>query len=373
MFMVSHWESLAVMQLSRVPDGHSTADFSHFFRGGRCSVMPIVLRQRGGRGVHLQGGGLEKGRLWNSLKWINERNRRSQNEQADGLFLFFRWKDEFCLMAMQSRYSHLEAPVPCFLCCWGQMDPCPVVSCCLQVGWAVWRVHRQGQDAVHTGIPESFSFLLEQGVKYSGALIPPTLRGLRHYIALHLCSSVSPWSCSRKRWHSTPAFLGWVDCRVHSDRFLIRFLNESWKAALQSFLFGAFFSDIQTKTKLVTVLHLCGMASTFMLDISGWTFPVGNLLDFYRMKDWRLKWLDVLCPPASAKQQHLPLLRAQTHEGVKYSDCWYLPVSFLEESSSIFRFQRCQKLVIFHEYFIEEKEHFWKTTLKINMLSHPPS
>lgn len=63
------------------------------------------------------------------------------------------------------------------------MDPCPVVSCCLQVGWAVWRVHRQGQDAVHTGIPESFAFLLEQGVKYSGALIPPTLRGLRHYIA----------------------------------------------------------------------------------------------------------------------------------------------------------------------------------------------
>lgn len=37
---------------------------------------------------------------------------------------------------------------------------------------------------MHTCIPESFTFLLEQDMNYSGALIPPTLRGLRNYTAL---------------------------------------------------------------------------------------------------------------------------------------------------------------------------------------------
>lgn len=37
---------------------------------------------------------------------------------------------------------------------------------------------------MHTCIPESFTFLLEQDMNYSGALIPPTLRRLRNYTAL---------------------------------------------------------------------------------------------------------------------------------------------------------------------------------------------
>lgn len=104
------------------------------------------------------------------------------------------------------------------------MDLDLVLSCCLWVGWALWstqawwRVHRERQDAVHTYIPESFTFLWEGDMKYCGALIPPTLRGLRS------CIDLAPFQLSlslilhkEKRgtahqlfWELEGSVLGWL-------------------------------------------------------------------------------------------------------------------------------------------------------------------
>lgn len=88
------------------------------------------------------------------------------------------------------------------------------------------------------------------------------------------------------------------------------------------------------------------------------------------MKDWN----DWTCCgyPASGKGAARAYV-GTTDLLAEETDCWRLPEYFLEEGGSIFSFQSCQKLVVFYECFEEEREHFWKTALKINVLSHPPS
>lgn len=71
---------------------------------------------------------------------------------------------------------------------------------------------------MHTCIPESFTFLLEQDVNYSGALIPPTLRELRNYTALAPFQlNLSPIlhkekSCTAHQlfWELESSVLGWL-------------------------------------------------------------------------------------------------------------------------------------------------------------------
>lgn len=106
------------------------------------------------------------------------------------------------------------------------MDLGPVLSSCLQMDstgavWSTqawWRVHRKGQDAVHRDIPESFTLLWEQDVKYSGALITPTLRGLRNYVALApsqlnlslILSKEKGGTAHQLFWELEGSVLGWL-------------------------------------------------------------------------------------------------------------------------------------------------------------------
>lgn len=82
---------------------------------------------------------------------------------------------------------------------------------------------------MHTYFPqESFTFLLEQARKYSGAQILPALRGLEKPYGLNAFSAHPGPDPARVRGlYSTPAFLGagkgqrWVGFRVHSNIFFI--------------------------------------------------------------------------------------------------------------------------------------------------------